>query len=132
MGDRITFTINGQKGQGWLAKPASGAAPAVVVIQEWWGLVAHVMDVTERFAHEGFLAFAPDLYHGKTTTSPDEAGASSWSWTSSAPDGRSSAPARTSSSGRTAPRRSSASWASAWAAPSPSTRRRRTRTSARP
>ena len=74
MGDKITFTVNGQKGQGWLAKPDSGAGPAVIVIQEWWGLVPHVMDVTERFAKEGFLAFAPDLYHGKTTTSPDEAG----------------------------------------------------------
>jgi carboxymethylenebutenolidase len=74
MGEKITFTVNGQKGQGWLAKPDSGKGPAVVVIQEWWGLVPHVMDVTERFAKEGFLAFAPDLYHGKTTTSPDEAG----------------------------------------------------------
>ena len=62
------------EGPGWLAKPASGKGPAVVVIQEWWGLVPHVMDVTERFAKEGFVAFAPDLYHGKTTTSPDEAG----------------------------------------------------------
>ena len=74
MGDRITFTINGQKGQGWLSKPASGKGPAVVVIQEWWGLVPHVMDVTDRFGSEGFGGFAPDLYHGKTTTSPDEAG----------------------------------------------------------
>jgi carboxymethylenebutenolidase len=74
MGERITFTINGQKGDGWLAKPASGKGPAVVVIQEWWGLVPHIKEVTERFADEGFVAFAPDLYHGKTTNSPNEAG----------------------------------------------------------
>jgi carboxymethylenebutenolidase len=74
MGEKISFTVNGQKGDGWLARPASGKGPAVVVIQEWWGLVPHVKDVTERFAKEGFVAFAPDLYHGKTTTSPDEAG----------------------------------------------------------
>jgi carboxymethylenebutenolidase len=74
MGEKITFTVNGQKGEGWLATPASGKGPAVVVIQEWWGLVPHVKDVTERFGNEGFVAFAPDLYHGKTTASPDEAG----------------------------------------------------------
>ena len=74
MGEKVGVTLNGQKVDGWLAKPASGKGPAVVVIQEWWGLVPHVKDVTERFAKEGFVAFAPDLYHGKTTTSPDEAG----------------------------------------------------------
>ena len=74
MGEEISFTINGQKGDGWFAAPESGKGPAIVVIQEWWGLVPHIQNVTDRFAKEGFLAFAPDLYHGKTTTSPDEAG----------------------------------------------------------
>ena len=74
MGEQVSFTANGQKGDGWFAKPASGKGSAVVVIQEWWGLVPHIKDVTERFAREGFAALAPDLYHGKTTTSPDEAG----------------------------------------------------------
>ncbi len=74
MGEKVSFTVNGQKGEGWFAKPASGKGQAVVVIQEWWGLVPHIQDVTDRFAKEGFVAFAPDLYHGKTTTSPDEAG----------------------------------------------------------
>ena len=46
----------------------------MVVIQEWWGLVDHIKDVCDRFAAEGFVALAPDLYHGKTTKSPDEAG----------------------------------------------------------
>ena len=44
------------------------------MIQEWWGLVDHIKDVCDRFAAEGFVALAPDLYHGKTTKSPDEAG----------------------------------------------------------
>ncbi len=52
----------------------AGHGPAVVVIQEWWGLVPHIEDVAERFAKEGFLALAPDLYHGKTAATPDEAG----------------------------------------------------------
>jgi carboxymethylenebutenolidase len=61
MGQRVS--------NGYLA----GKGAAVVVIQEWWGLVPHIEDLVERFAAEGFLALAPDLYHGKTTKSPDEA-----------------------------------------------------------
>ncbi len=44
------------------------------MIQEWWGLVPHIKDVCERFAAEGFVALAPDLYHGKQVSEPDEAG----------------------------------------------------------
>jgi carboxymethylenebutenolidase len=73
MGERVTFPSNGHSGEGYLAAPAGGRGPAVVVIQEWWGVVPHIQDVVERFAAEGFLAIAPDLYHGKTTTSPDDA-----------------------------------------------------------
>lgn len=74
MGKKVDFPSNGHTCQGYLAEPASGKGPAVVVIQEWWGLVEHIEDVADRFAAEGFLAIAPDLYHGKTTKSPDEAG----------------------------------------------------------
>ncbi len=49
------------------------AMPAVVVIQEWWGLNDHIKDVARRFADEGFVALAPDLYHGAVATEPDEA-----------------------------------------------------------
>lgn len=74
MGERVEFPSNGHTCQGYLATPPSGKGPAVVVIQEWWGLVKHVEDLVDRFAKEGFLAIAPDLYHGKTAKSPDEAG----------------------------------------------------------
>ncbi|HSP34221.1 MAG TPA: dienelactone hydrolase family protein [Thermoanaerobaculia bacterium] len=74
MGQRIEFPSNAHTCQGWLSSPPSGKGAAIVVIQEWWGLVPHIQDLVERFAKEGFLAVAPDLYHGKTTTSPDEAG----------------------------------------------------------
>lgn len=70
MGERVTFPSNGHTCSGYLA----GAGPAVVVIQEWWGLVPHIEDIVERFAGAGFLAIAPDLFHGKSTKSPDEAG----------------------------------------------------------
>jgi carboxymethylenebutenolidase len=74
MGQMIEFPSNGSTAPGYLALPAGGSGPGVVVIQEWWGLVDHIKDVCDRFATEGFVALAPDLYHGATTTEPDEAG----------------------------------------------------------
>ena len=73
MGQRVEFPSNGHTCQGYFAAPAGGG-PAVVVIQEWWGLVPHIEDLVERFAAAGFVAVAADLYHGKTTKSPDDAG----------------------------------------------------------
>jgi carboxymethylenebutenolidase len=59
---------------GYLARPQGDEAkPAIVVIQEWWGLNDHIKDVANRFAGEGFVALAPDLYHGVVATEPDEA-----------------------------------------------------------
>lgn len=72
MGEIKTFPANGQECPGYLALPAE-KGPAVVVIQEWWGLVEHIKDVTDRFAKAGFVAIAPDLYHGEKTSSPDTA-----------------------------------------------------------
>ena len=60
-------------GTGYLAAPAAGAGLGLIVLQESWGLVPHMKDVCDRFAAEGFTAFAPDLFHGTTTTDPDEA-----------------------------------------------------------
>jgi carboxymethylenebutenolidase len=74
MGEMVQFPFAGGNTGGYLAVPESGSGPGVVVIQEWWGLVDHIKDVCDRFAKEGFVALAPDLYHGKTTKSPDEAG----------------------------------------------------------
>lgn len=74
MGELVDFPSNGHGASGYLAIPEGGSGPGVVVIQEWWGLVPHIQDVCDRFAAEGFVALAPDLYHGTTTTEPDEAG----------------------------------------------------------
>jgi carboxymethylenebutenolidase len=73
MGETVTFPSNGGSTTGYLAVPASGRGPGVIVIQEWWGLVGHITSVVDRFAAEGFVALAPDLYHGATTGEPDEA-----------------------------------------------------------
>lgn len=51
--------------------------PAIIVVQEWWGLTDHIKDVAKRYAAEGFVAIAPDLYSrlgNALTTDPAEAG----------------------------------------------------------
>lgn len=51
--------------------------PAIIVVQEWWGLNEHVKDIARRFAQEGYVAVAPDLYSrlgNRVTTNPNEAG----------------------------------------------------------
>ncbi len=74
MGQNVTFASDGGQTPGYLSAPKGPPGPGVIVIQEWWGLVPHIRQVCDRFAETGFVALAPDLYHGKTTTSPDEAG----------------------------------------------------------
>ncbi len=74
MGNDIEFASDGEPVRGHLALPPSGRGPGVIVIQEWWGLVDHIRDVCGRFAREGFVALAPDLYRGDATSDPDEAG----------------------------------------------------------
>lgn len=70
----IDFASNEHTTPGYLAQPVEkGKYSGIVVIQEWWGLVLHIKDVTERFARQGFVALAPDLYHGQAAGEPDEA-----------------------------------------------------------
>jgi carboxymethylenebutenolidase len=75
-GKLIEFDVDGgaRKTSGYLAIPPDGSGPGLVLIQEWWGLVDHIIELAERFASEGFVVLAPDLYHGRKTKSPDEAG----------------------------------------------------------
>lgn len=73
MGMHLTYTHEGVTGEGYLSLPESESGPAVIVIQEWWGLVGHIKDVVDRFAAAGFVAFAPDLYHGQAAAEPDVA-----------------------------------------------------------
>ena len=70
----VEFPANGETGHGFLAIPdGDGPFPGVIVVQEWWGLDNHIKDVAGRFATEGFVSLAPDLYHGKVTSEPDDA-----------------------------------------------------------
>ena len=73
-GGMIEYAANGGKARGYLAEPASPNGKGVIVIQEWWGLAPHIQEVADRFAGLGYVALAPDLWDGKLTTNPDEAG----------------------------------------------------------
>ena len=63
---------DGQPVSGYLAD-AGPASPAVVVIQEWWGLNDQIRGVADRLAAAGFTALVPDLYRGKSTVEAEEA-----------------------------------------------------------
>jgi carboxymethylenebutenolidase len=70
----VSFASNGNQAHGYLAKPASGSGPGLVLIQEWWGLDDHVADLADRLAAEGFVTLAPDLYGGRVAHDADDAG----------------------------------------------------------
>src|SRR5215217_2381506 len=57
----------------FVAAPDGGGERAVLVIQEWWGLNDHIKDIAGRYADDGFVAIAPDLYRGKIPADSAEA-----------------------------------------------------------
>lgn len=75
MGTMISFKRpDGQSVQGYLAEPSQNSnAPAIVVIQEWWGINAQIRGVADRLAFAGYQALVPDLYRGKLTVEAEEA-----------------------------------------------------------
>src|SRR5580704_1871240 len=75
MSKHIEFSAKSGKCGGAFAEPSgTSKVGAVVVIQEWHGINDEMRAKVDRFASEGFLALAPDLYHGKCATNDDEAG----------------------------------------------------------
>ena len=64
MSETVEFPSNGHSASGYLAKPPGGTGPGVLVIQEWWGLDSGIKEMTDRLSAAGFVALAPDLYHG--------------------------------------------------------------------
>jgi carboxymethylenebutenolidase len=65
MGVTVTFESHGEQVEGYLAMPASGAGPGLLVLQEWWGVVPQIKRCADRLAAEGFVALVPDLYRGE-------------------------------------------------------------------
>lgn len=78
---------------GYLALPAAGIGPGVLVLHAWWGLNQTIRDLCDRLASEGFAAFAPDLYHGQVTDTIEGAGALSSALGEQFPRGREEAAA---------------------------------------
>jgi carboxymethylenebutenolidase len=64
MADTIEFHGGGHMASGYLVTPHAGQGPGVLVIQEWWGLDSGIKEWTDRLGAAGFVALAPDLYHG--------------------------------------------------------------------
>lgn len=58
-----------------VARPDSQVDAAVILIQEWWGINDHIRDLASRYAKEGYLCLAPDLYRGRVAADPEEASA---------------------------------------------------------
>ena len=72
---RTKFAANGKEVNAFIAKPEGvSKAPAVIIVHEWWGLNPHTEDIAQRYAREGFIAVAADLYNGVTTKDAKEAG----------------------------------------------------------
>src|SRR4026209_2012086 len=65
MAETVEFHSNGHTAAGYLVKPPAGTGPGVLVIQEWWGLDSGIKEMTGRLGADGFVALAPDLYHGE-------------------------------------------------------------------
>jgi len=75
MGKTVSFSRpDGKSVNGYLAEPPTASkAPAMVVIQEWWGLNDQIRGVADKFAKAGYRALVPDLYRGKTAVDAKEA-----------------------------------------------------------
>jgi carboxymethylenebutenolidase len=65
MAQTVEFRSNGNTASGYLATPPQGSGHGVLVIQEWWGLDSGIKQQADRLAAAGFVALAPDLYHGQ-------------------------------------------------------------------
>src|SRR5262245_58167197 len=76
MADTVEFKSNGHTASGYVVTPPAGSGPGVLVIQEWWGLDWGIKEWTNRLGAAGFVALAPDLYHGELAghTEMDKAG----------------------------------------------------------
>jgi carboxymethylenebutenolidase len=74
-GIRVEFPTSTGTAAGYLSQPSTitGKHPGLIVIQEWWGLDDWIKENTDRFAGEGYISVAVDLYRGRVTEDPEEA-----------------------------------------------------------
>src|SRR5437660_8633999 len=70
----VDLKVNGNGAYAYVAQPDDEANhPGMVLIQEWWGIEPHIMDLAQKLAEQGFIVAVPDLYHGKIATEPNDA-----------------------------------------------------------
>ncbi len=71
---KVDLHVNGNGAYAFIAQPDDDEQhPGVVLIQEWWGIEPHVLDLANKLATDGFVVAVPDLYHGKVATEPNDA-----------------------------------------------------------
>jgi carboxymethylenebutenolidase len=71
---RVDLPVNGDGAYAYVAQPDDDAThPGLVLIQEWWGMEPHIVDLAGKLAAEGFVVAVPDLFHGKVATEPNDA-----------------------------------------------------------
>ena len=71
---QVNLPVNGNGANAFVAQPDDDEKhPGLVLIQEWWGVEPHIMDLAQKLATEGFVVAVPDLYHGKVATEPNDA-----------------------------------------------------------
>ena len=60
--ETLSFSTPNGDTTAFVAMPDNPNGKAVMVIHEWWGLNDHVKDIAGRYADEGFIGIAPDLF----------------------------------------------------------------------
>ena|SRR5690606_39400622 len=73
MSETLNFDTAAGATTAYAVKPANDTKQCVIVVQEYWGLNPHIKTIADRFADEGFIAIAPDLYRGKLAKDPQTA-----------------------------------------------------------
>ena len=73
--DTMNFNTSRGATTAFVARPETQASAAVILIQEWWGINDHIRDIAGRYAQEGYLSIAPDLYRGRVARDAQEASA---------------------------------------------------------
>lgn len=70
----VDLHVNGNGAYAYVAQPDDDQKhPGVVLVQEWWGIEPHIIDLAQKVAADGFVVAVPDLYNGKVATEPNDA-----------------------------------------------------------
>src|SRR6266700_4026064 len=71
---KVDLAVNGNDAYAFVSQPDDDEQhPGLVLIQEWWGIEPHIIDLAHKLATEGFVVAVPDLYNGKIATEPNDA-----------------------------------------------------------